>query len=155
MMCMTADHISMATANTVFLKHAIDKGNITIELDNIPVQEAIQRPHRILAPLAFYKENKVESFAHFKQRTQNMEVIFSPFSLGYWEVKQEIICTAAFFVLAGASLLTAVVLLETMLMLSLALFSASVALAGVGLFRVLPSVPLREDNLLPNRALTI
>ncbi len=154
MMCMTSDHISMATADTVFLKHVVDKDNITISLDNIPEQEAIQRSHRPLDPLVFYKENKVDSFSHFKQRTQDMEVIFSPFNLGYWEVKQDIISTVSFFVLAGASLLAAIFLVDTMLILSLGLFSASVALAGVGLFRVLPSASI-ENSLLLDNALAI
>lgn len=146
MMCMTSDHISMATADTVFLKHATDKDNINI-IHDIPAQEASQRPNRPSEPLVFYKQNKGESFPRFKQRTQEMEMIFSPFSLGYLEIKQEIISTIASFVFAGVGFLAAIALLDSMIMLSLGLFSASVVLAGVGLFRVLPSVSSREDDL--------
>ena len=153
MMCMTSDHISMATADTVFLKHADDKDNITLVLDNDIAESDSQHRPQDSDPFFFYNENKTESFALFKRRTQNREFVFSPFNLGYWEVKQEMVETVAFFMLAGASLLAAVILVDTMLLLSLGFFSATSVLAGIGLFRVLPS---REDNLMvKNNALAI
>lgn len=155
MMCMTSDHISMATADTVFLKHATDKDNITFVLDSVPKQEAQQRPGKILDPLVFYSDNEVDNFARFKERTRHMDIIFSPFSLGYWKVKQQVIGTVALFVLAGACLPAAIILLDTMLILSLVLFSASAVLAGVGLFRALPSAPSVENNRLLDHALAI
>lgn len=150
MMCMTADHISMATADTVFLKQAEHKTNIAIEIDHQPMRpEAMPNRHRDAQPLVFYKTNKTESFSNFKKRSQSMEVIFNPWSLAFWEVKQEIIGTAVLFVIAGASLAAAILLVESMLILSLILTAASVLLTGAGFFQLLSSVPFEEDNNLP------
>jgi hypothetical protein len=155
MMCMTSDHLSMQTADTVFLKHATDKDNITIILDNALEHDNRQAPPGRLAPFVFYKQNKSESFEIFKQKTQQMEFIFTPFNLAYYEVKQEAIYTAAFFVAGGACLFAAITLANTMLMLSLGLFIASGLLAGVGFFRLLSSPAHEEDNVLLNNAVTL
>jgi hypothetical protein len=137
MMCMTSDHISMATADTVFLKQSVDKDNLTIALDN-PEQKIIQRPSRTMDPLAFYKDNKSQSFALFNQRRQKMNVIFSPFNWSYWEVQQEKAITAGFLISAVACLLSAIPVSGGAAPFTEAgLYSAALMLAGLWLFRVL------------------
>ena len=85
-----------------------------------------------------------------------MDFIFTPFNRGYWEVKQQVIGTVALFVLAGACLPAAIILVETMLMLSLVMFSASAILAGVGLFRTLKQLePPAESDLELDQAFAI
>lgn len=156
LMCMTSDHISMATADTVFLKNAADKTNMRIILENTPEEDFQSHPHRHLAPLLFYSENKSASFASFKKRTKEMDVIFCPFSLAYWQVKQELVCNITLFVFAGAAVTTAIVLLNTMLIVSLVLFAAAARLAGADLLtNFLPSLQSTEVNPYCEQSLTI
>lgn len=154
MMCMTSDHISMATADTVFLKHATDKDNINITLENNLEQEMVQRAQGVSEPLFFYKENRAENFPRFKQRIQQMDIIFTPFNLGYWEVKQDMVNTVTFFVLSGASLFAAITLLDAMVILSIGLFSVSTLLAGIGLYKTLSSLLPQDDNSILATSLT-
>lgn len=144
LMCMTSDHISMATADTVFLKQAASKENISLKLDNILDNQPNQRPPGLLDPLVFYDENKKTDFARFATRTKDMDLIFTP-TRGYWEVKQQAIGTIGLFLLAGVGVPVAIILFVPLL----------IALAGIGLFKVLSEIPTKEENSLMPQALTI
>lgn len=138
MMCMTSDHVSMATADTVFLKNASTKSNIELSLDTMPDHIATVEDKPSNKPLVFFhQQNEVANFAQFKESTRGMDFIFTPFNLGFWQVQQELIGTLAVFALAAASLSVAVCLFESMLLLSITAASASVALSGFGLFRTI------------------
>ena len=132
MMCMTSDHIAMATADTVFLKHADDKENIALVMDH--TYESKIQPARMLTPLVFFKANKAESYTSFQEKILKMDIIFSPCNLGYWEVKQQLLYTGILFGLAGTCLLAGAIFLNTMFTFSMLMFSSSLVSAGIGLW---------------------
>lgn len=145
MMCMTSDHISMATADTVFLKHAASKDNISLKLENTHNNKQL-RSNRLSDPLVFYDENRDRGFAKFINRTDEMDIIFTP-TKGYWEVKKDSIGTLALLLLAGASVVAAIFLVQTMLIIATVLLTIAIILAGIGLFRAFnqPEAPIESN----------
>lgn len=148
MMCMTSDHISMATADTVFLKHLASKNNINLKLDTVN-NPNYPKPYRALDPLVFYDNNKERDLAYFNARTKDMSVIFTP-TRGYWEVKQQTISTTGLVLLSSAFLVTAILLSQTMLILCLVMLSISILLAGASLYLALKqNEPPAENYPMP------
>lgn len=141
LMCMTSDHISMATADTVFLKQAASKDNISLKLDNPLDQQLHQRPPGDMDPLVFHDENKEANFARFDARTADMDFIFTP-GEGYWEVKQQALGVTGLLLLGAVGVLAAILLFLPFL----------IVLAGIGLFNVLTEIPMEaENNLISQR----
>lgn len=152
MMCMTSDHISMATADTVFLKQAATRDNLALTLD-APVQTRTHRAYRTMDPLVCYRENRKQSAALFHQRRQGLNVVFNPFSPGYLDVQQDAIMTAVCFILAGACFVAAITLSPEYAtpFSETGLLSIAILVAGMGLSRVFDAfddenVPM--DNVL-------
>ncbi|MDP1604310.1 MAG: hypothetical protein Q8M03_13710 [Legionella sp.] len=84
MMCMTSNHVTMSSADTVFLKHAATKKNLSIELVGMPVVlEDIPEEDDAPAPLVIY--NGQEDWTELDAITKNMDVMFNPLSNGWWK----------------------------------------------------------------------
>lgn len=92
MMSMTSDHLTMETANTVFLKHAHTKLNVSMQLtDEISflAQEKITPAPPPLFLFADANEKEKESF--WKSARAQQRVITQPMSTRAWEYTWE--CT--------------------------------------------------------------
>ncbi|CAM2824024.1 hypothetical protein [Legionella worsleiensis] len=129
LMCMTSDHVTMATADTVFLKQAETKNNISMTLDRTPDKPLAPRPLRLMDPLVVYEENKEDDCAQFRSRTRGMSFIFTP-TKGYWEVKKQDLGTLGLWLLSGTCMIAAIILLVP----------ALVVLAGIGLMNMLSEI---------------
>ncbi len=90
MMCMTSNHVTMKTANTVFLKHASTHHNLTLSIDNEQnTRNNDQLPstaHIAARPFVIYENSSEAEIETFRLATQNMNFIFNPFSLAYWKL---------------------------------------------------------------------
>lgn len=91
MMCMTSNHTTMSSADTVFLKHAATKQNLSIAVTNMlaPIEDDSEAAPE---PLVIY--NGQQDWTDFDRKVQDMNVMFNPFSQGWW--KKEIHDTEEF-----------------------------------------------------------
>jgi hypothetical protein len=85
MMCMTSSHVTMSSADTVFLKQASTKKNISVTVDEDEKQDdesVLQSQSMAPKPLVMYN-----GFADtaFNQETKEMSFIFAPFSMIWWK----------------------------------------------------------------------
>ena len=113
LMCMTSDHVSMATADTVFLKNTETKSNIKLKLEgaNWPYSQPIQP--KPLTPHVVHKANRSQALPLFKQRTRDMDFIFTP-TPGYWRLNKEKIIIKSSLIAASACIVAAIPLALTM-----------------------------------------
>jgi len=85
MMCMTSNHITMQTANSVFLKHPSTMKNITLDVAPLPVvHEGVKQPAPL--PYVLYKNSTEEERKKLMAKMGKWDLIFNPFSQGYWKL---------------------------------------------------------------------
>jgi hypothetical protein len=82
MMGMTSDHTTMRTADTVFLKYPVTKGNVGMHLAG--GRENGQIGFLPLPPYVIYKGATENDRKTFDDLTKGKSFIFNPFSREYW-----------------------------------------------------------------------
>lgn len=83
MMCMTSNHVTMSSADTVFLKHAATKQNLSIEFVGAPHLEDISEENEAPAPIVIYTGQ--ENWAELDTQIENMDIMLNPLSKGWWK----------------------------------------------------------------------
>jgi hypothetical protein len=115
MMCMTSNHTTMKTADSVFLKNPQSKANVLLKVDAASNAKdehvAIQQPPSATAPrpLVLHADDDHDAINAFINRTRGMNFIFNPFSLGYWRLtfgimSQNLSVAGVFFAAIGRCL---------------------------------------------------
>jgi hypothetical protein len=84
MMCMTSNHTTMQTADSVFLKSTTSKENVVFNITNPDVEE-FNTSAPAPPPFVLYKDDDEHAMNHFLQTTKDMSFIFNPFSSGFWK----------------------------------------------------------------------
>lgn len=82
MMCMTTNHLTMQTADSVFLKNTDTLKNINLIFD-----EETKEPRPLPTaprPHVLYKGYSSKDMIAFLKETKNKSFIFNPFSSGFW-----------------------------------------------------------------------
>ena len=82
MMCMTSNHLTMKTADTVFLKHFESKENIILTIN----EDTIEPRNGIVAtrPLVLFDDHTPELMESYRRSTLGWSIIFNPLSKAYW-----------------------------------------------------------------------
>lgn len=84
-MAMTSNHLTMRTADTVFLKHKATARNISISTDDAGRERReVAKEVRARRPI-FYFSGDAQGLAEFKRQTAGQSKIFNPFSKGFWK----------------------------------------------------------------------
>ena len=122
MMCMTSNHVTMRSANTVFLKNATTKQNMAVSLEDELdfLDNRLVRSPQPEAPKPLVMYTGHENYANFDKKTKGMSFMFNPFSKGWWK--------KAFHDLKQVSL----PLLGTFIVITIAITIAAIATLGVG-----------------------
>ena len=85
MMCMTSNHVTMSSADTVFLKNVTTKKNIKIMVaEEDPVNSSMQ-PSQQMAIKPFVMYNGFNDYGNFREKTRGMSFMFNPLSKGWWK----------------------------------------------------------------------
>jgi hypothetical protein len=85
MMCMTSNHTTMSSADTVFLKQAEAKQNIDITLEGEPSlsQETVTELSTVAPkPVVIYNDDN--NFDMLDREARKFDVMVNPFSTGWW-----------------------------------------------------------------------
>lgn len=130
MMCMTSDHISMQSADTVFLKNSNTKNNLNLVNENqSDLIDADKRPSS-LKPLAFFdKPNPTLNWKNFKKETTNHKLIFAPLNLAYWQIQFAFMLKTFAIVMTMAVITITLMMLEQPLLLAITIGTLSGVIA--------------------------
>lgn len=82
MMCMTSNHITMQSADSVFLKNPDVCKNVDVVMDGSILP---QNPTTPLAPRPYVMHDCRYDVSDFLKETKDLPFIFNPFSKGYWK----------------------------------------------------------------------
>jgi hypothetical protein len=83
MMCMTSNHVTMSSADTVFLKNVVTKKNTDVTVEEEESESML--PQHPLATKPFVMYNGFEDYVDFYKRTNGMSFMFNPLSMGWWK----------------------------------------------------------------------
>lgn len=83
MMCMTSNHKTMQTADSVFLKSTVTKDNINLVMDGTMLPPPDKSANLAPRPLVMY--NCRDDVSDFLKQTKGENFIFNPFSQGFWK----------------------------------------------------------------------
>jgi hypothetical protein len=85
MMCMTSNHTTMQTADSVFLKNKLNKKNIAFNAqhDTLPIKQIVAPEKMASTPLVLYYRDNENGINKFLETTKDMNFIFNPFSAGF------------------------------------------------------------------------
>lgn len=89
MMTMTTDHITMQSADSVFIKSPLTKKNVRFSLEGSnPAGHAACNPLKgpsVNQPLVIYNSQLDQDLPFFKHETKGYNFVFNPFSQGYYQ----------------------------------------------------------------------
>lgn len=83
-MGMTSNHVTMRTADTVFLKSRDSKRNVFATIAGAPQSSGIARPNHI-SPFVLFKNHTPAQLAHFCEQTRGLNFVFMPKSKAFWK----------------------------------------------------------------------
>ena len=84
MMCMTSNHLTMSSADTVFLKNKNTKHNMQIDIEGGIHTHSLDTSQIAPKPLCYYK--KFEPIDTFEMRTKGYDAMFNPLSNAWIKV---------------------------------------------------------------------
>lgn len=165
MMCMTSNHVSMETANTVFLKHPDTKRNITFDVSPIDIITPEAEPSSSLAPRPYvlYQDHTQQDLQRLVNKMAKWDLIFNPFSMGFWALSTSNTRNSTKLqLLGGAAILLGGAILAMPLYLELSIAALAVIIAvgaitlvaGCGFFAVGTADKIKvamENNALPTQ----
>lgn len=81
LMAMTSNHVTMSTADTVFLHHRQTKQRVRMTLESSRMPSSKRRAAQ---PIVLFNDATEAERQEFQRNTANESLIFNPFSRGYW-----------------------------------------------------------------------
>ncbi|MDI1352112.1 MAG: hypothetical protein PSV35_04980 [bacterium] len=149
MMCMTSNHVTMQTADSVFLKNQLSKKNIRFNTEDQVSYNPESAPSNTLlapAPLVVYHSDDDKEMARFLETTKELDFIFNPWSNGFIRRGLAFMRESSldFQILGGfiAALGIAAVVLGFAALNAVTFGAASVALVGLGVATTLAGIGL-------------